>query len=132
MSSNSTVMGWSALAGIVLVAAGALGFLNTSIVGSAERALLRTDTVHNIVHLATGLVALYIAFGLKGEQQVQALLGFGILYVIILAAVLVSPTLFGIFSVAANTTIHVVHAAVAVVSLAIGYMARSGSTAMAR
>ena len=132
MSSNSTVMGWSALAGIVLVAAGALGFLNTSLVGTAEGALLRADTVHNIVHLATGLVALYIAFGLKGEQQVQALLGFGILYVIILAAVLVSPTLFGIFSVAANTTIHVVHAAVAVVSLAIGYMARSGSTAMAR
>lgn len=132
MSSNSTVMGWSALAGIVLVAAGALGFLGTSIVGSAEGALLRTDTVHNIVHLATGLVALYIAFGLKGEQQVQALIGFGILYVIILAAVLVSPTLFGIFSVAANTTIHVVHAVVAVVSLAVGYLARSGSAAMAR
>ena len=132
MSSNSTVMGWSALAGIVLVAAGALGFLNTSIVGSAEGALLRTDTVHNIVHLATGLVALYIAFGLKGEQQVQALLGFGILYVIILVAVLVSPNLFGIFAVASNTTIHVVHAAVAIVSLAVGYMARSGATAMAR
>jgi hypothetical protein len=132
MSNTNTVMGWSALAGIVLVAAGLLGFLNTSIAGDGANAILAVDSVHNIVHIATGLVALYIAFGLKGDQQVSALLGFGILYVIILVAVLVSPNLFGLFKVSANTAIHVVHAAVAVVSLAIGYMARSGSSAMAR
>ena len=95
-------MGWATLAGIVLVAAGLLGFLNTSIIGSGDNALLRTDKVHNIVHLVTGLIALYIAFGLKGEQQVDAVLGFGVLYVIIFVAVLVSPTLFGIFSVPSN------------------------------
>ena len=80
----------------------------------------------------TGLVALYIAFGLRGDQQVNAVIGFGILYVIIFVAVLLSPTLFGIFSVAANGPIHLIHAAVAVVSLAVGYMARAGSTALAR
>lgn len=132
MSNNSTVMGWATLAGIVLVAAGLLGFLNTSIVGEADNALLRTGTVHNIVHLLTGLVALYIAFGLKGEQQVNALLGFGVLYAIIFVAVLASPTLFGLFSVPAGPALHVIHAAVAVVSLAIGYMGRSSSSAMAR
>ena len=132
MSNNSTVMGWAALSGIVLAAAGVLGFLNTSLAGTADGSLLRVDTVHNVVHIATGLVALYIAFGLKGEAQVNGLLGFGILYVVIFVAVLLSPTLFGIFSVAANTTIHIIHAAVAVVSLAIGYMARGGSTATAR
>lgn len=132
MSNTNTAMGWSALAGIVLVAAGVLGFLNTSIAGTADNALLRVDTVHNIVHIVTGLVALYIAFGLKGEQQVNGVLGFGILYVIIFVAVLVSPNLFGIFSVAANAPLHVIHAAVAVVSLAVGYMARGGSSAMAR
>lgn len=132
MSNMNTTMGWATLAGIVLVAAGLLGFLNTSIAGSADNALLRTDNVHNIVHLVTGLVALYIAFGMKGEQQVNAVIGFGILYVIIFVAVLLSPTLFGIFSVAANTPIHVVHAAVAVVSLAVGWMARNNSSAMAR
>lgn len=132
MSNTNTATGWSALAGIVLVAAGLLGFLNTSIAGTADNALLRVDTVHNVVHLVTGLVALYIAFGLKGEQQVNAVIGFGILYVIIFAAVLLSPTLFGIFSVAANAPIHVIHAAVAVVSLAVGYLARSGSSSLAR
>jgi hypothetical protein len=132
MSNTNTAMGWATLAGIVLVAAGLLGFLNTSIAGTSDGALLRVDTVHNIVHILTGLVALYIAFGLKGEQQVNGLIGFGILYVVIFVAVLLSPTLFGIFSVAANAPIHVIHAAVAVVSLAVGYMARGSSSAMAR
>ena len=125
MSNTNTTMGWATLSGIVLVAAGLLGFLNTSIVGSADNALVRTDNIHNLVHVVTGLVALYIAFGLKGEQQVNAVIGFGILYVIIFVAVLVSPTLFGLFSVPANAVIHVIHAAVAVVSLGIALMARN-------
>lgn len=132
MGNTNTAMGWATLAGIVLIAAGLVGFLNTSLVGSASGALVATDTTHNIVHLLTGVVALVIAFGLKGEQQANGVLGFGILYVIIFVAVLVSPTLFGIFSVAANAPVHVIHAAVAVVSLAVGFMARGGSTAMAR
>ena len=132
MNNNSLAMGWAALAGIVLVAAGALGFLNTSLVGTSENALLHTDNIHNIVHLLTGLLALGIAFGLKGQQLVNGVIGFGVLYVIILVAVLVSPTLFGIFSVAANGPIHIVHAAVAIVSLGVGFMARGSSAAMAR
>ena len=132
MNSTSTAMGWAALAGIVLVGAGLLGFLNTSLVGEADNALVRTGTVHNIVHLLTGLLALYIAFGLMGEQQVNAVIGFGVLYVIILVAVLASPTLFGLFSVPANAAVHVIPAAVAVVSLAVGYMARGATSAMAR
>ena len=132
MSNTNTAMGWAALAGIVLVGAGLLGFLNTSIAGDSAGAILQVDSIHNIVHIVTGLVALYIAFGLRGEQQVNAVIGFGILYVIIFVAVLVSPNLFGILKVSANAPIHVIHAAVAVVSLAVGYMARGGSSAMAR
>jgi hypothetical protein len=132
MSNTNTVMGWATLAGVVLIAAGLLGFLNTSIAGDSPGAILQVDSIHNIVHLLTGLVALYIAFGLRGEQQVNAMIGFGILYVIIFVAVLASPTLFGIFKVGANTPIHVIHAAVAVVSLVVGYMARGRSSAMAR
>lgn len=132
MNNSNTAMMWATLAGIVLVAAGLLGFLNTSLVGSSSGALVATDNIHNIVHIVTGLIALYIAFGLKGQQQATAVLGFGVLYVVIFVAVLVSPNLFGIFSVPANAAVHVIHAAVAIVSLAVGYMARGGATAMAR
>ena len=120
-----SVKSWSALAGIVLVAVGLLGFLNTPLVGAAPGALVPTDGLHNVVHLATGVLALWIAFGLSGRTQVDALLGFGVLYLVIFLAVLVSPTLFGLFSVPANAVIHVIHAALAAVSLAIAWMVRS-------
>lgn len=126
-----TVKMWAALAGIVLVAVGLLGFVNTPLVGSAEGALIPTDALHNIVHLGTGALALAIAFGMSGKQQVDAVLGFGILYVVIFVAVLVSPTLFGLFSVEANGVIHVIHAAVAVVSIGVAMMARNSGMARA-
>ena len=120
-----SVKSWSALAGIVLVAVGLIGFLNTPLVGSASGALVPTDALHNVVHLGTGVLALWIAFGLSGRTQVDALLGFGVLYVVIFVAVLLSPNLFGLFSVPANAVIHVIHAALAAVSLAVAWMARS-------
>lgn len=128
MRTTNIAQAWMALVGLVLLAAGIVGLLNTPLAGSSANTLLATDTVHNVVHLLTGLLALGIAIGLKGEQQVNAVLGFGVLYVIIFVAVLLSPNLFGLFSVSANAPIHVIHAAVAVVTLAVGLMARGGST----
>jgi Domain of unknown function (DUF4383) len=128
MRDSSLAQPWMTLAGIVLVAVGLLGFINNPIVGQQANAILPTDALHNIVHLVTGALALYIAFGLRGETQANATLGFGVLYAVIFLAVLVSPNLFGLFSVPANAAIHVVHAALAVVSLAIGYMARDRQT----
>ena len=124
---NTWVKAWATTAGIVLIAVGLLGFLGTALVGSAPGALVPTDSLHNIVHLGTGLLALFIAFGLHGRQQNDAMLGFGILYVVIFVAVLVSPTLFGLFTVPANGVIHIIHAAVAIVSLGVAMMARSAT-----
>ena len=118
---------WATLAGIVLIATGVLGFISNPLVGSVSGALVPTDNLHNVVHLGTGLLALFIAFGLRGSQQVDAMLGFGVLYVVIFVAVLVSPTLFGLFTVPANGVIHLIHAAVAVVSLGVAIMARSAA-----
>ena len=120
----NTVKAWATLVGIVLIATGLIGFLGTSLVGSASGALVPTDNLHNVVHIATGALALGIAFGTSGRTQVDAVLGFGILYVVIFAAVLISPTLFGLFSVPANATVHAIHAAVAVVSIGVAVMAR--------
>jgi len=127
VDNSSLAKSWIALAGIVLVAVGALGFISNPIVGQADGAILPTDSLHNIVHLATGLLALYIAFGTSGATLVNGVIGFGVLYAVIFVAVLLSPTLFGLFSESANTAIHVVHGALAVVSLAVGYMARGAA-----
>jgi hypothetical protein len=125
MRTDGFTMQWMALAGAVLVVVGLLGFIGNPIVGADPEALLPTDALHNIVHLGTGALALFIAFGLSGENRVNGTIGFGVLYLIIFIAVLVSPTLFGLFSVPANAVLHVIHAALAVVSLAVGYMARN-------
>jgi hypothetical protein len=128
MRNGNIVQGWMALAGIVLVAVGLLGFVSNPLVGSDPNAFLRTNTLHNIVHLATGLIALYIAFGLRGEAQANGAIGFGVLYVVIFLALIVSPELFGLFADApARPNEHVIHGALAIVSLAVGYMARNRS-----
>jgi methylglyoxal synthase len=128
MRNTNLAQTWMVLVGLVLLAAGLIGFLNTPLAGTSTNALLATDTVHNVVHVLTGLLALGIAFGLRGDQQVSAVIGFGVLYVIIFVAVLLSPNLFGLFTVSANAPIHVIHAAVAIVTLAVGLMARGSST----
>ncbi len=129
---SGIVQTYAAIAGVVLVLVGLLGFLNTPIVGSASGALLATDALHNIVHIATGLFGLYVAFGLKGNAQVQGILAFAILYTVILVAVLISPTLFGLFSVPANVLLHVVHAALAVAGFVTYFLGRgAGETAPA-
>jgi hypothetical protein len=127
---DSLAQWWMAIAGIVLIAVGLIGFVQNPIAYSSD-ALLTVDNVHNIVHLATGALALFIAFGLRGEQQINATIGFGILYLAILVLVIVSPTMFGLFNVAANNPVHVVHGALAIVSLGVGYMARNAAVARA-
>ena len=60
MRTTNIAQGWMALVGLVLLAAGLVGFLNTPLAGSSANALLATDTVHNVVHLLTGLLAHFI------------------------------------------------------------------------
>lgn len=118
------VQTYAAIAGVVLVLVGLLGLLNTPIIGSGEGALLATDALHNVVHIATGVFGLFVAFGLKGRAQLQGMLAFAVLYAVILVAVVISPTLFGLFSVAANLPLHVIHAALAGAGFATYFMAR--------
>jgi len=127
MRSVSLVQGWMTLAGIVLAAIGLLGFIDNPLVGKASGALIPTDNTHNIVHLFTGLLALYVAFRLRGQNQVSATIGFGILYAVIFLAVLISPDLFGFFDVPATAVSHVMNAVFAVVSIAVGYIARNSA-----
>lgn len=131
--SYGMAQGYAALIGVVLVASGLLGFINNPIVGAGPTGngtgvILAANNVHNIVHLLTGVIALYIAFGLRGESQVNAILIFGILYAIIFVALLVSPTLFGLFDpIPANTGDHVLHAALAVASFAVWYLSKNAT-----
>ena len=116
---------WALVVGVVLILVGLLGFIpDQEIVSDEDDALLATDALHNLVHILTGAVALGISRGLGGVRLADALIGFGVLYTGIFVLVLVSPDLFGIFGVEANAPLHVIHALLAVGSLALGFLTR--------
>lgn len=102
-----------------------LGFISNPIVGDGN-ALFLTGTMHNIVHLATGALALAIAFILPARQQVNGVIGFGVLYLVTFVALIVSPNLFGILSYPVNLADQLLHVGLAAVSFAVAWMARSG------
>lgn len=123
---------WMALAGISLVGAGLLGFVAGNPIASGDpNALFRVNALHNIIHIGTGVLALWIAFGTRGRALSTGLIAYGALYAVVAILLVVDPTLFGLFNDApANTADHVLHAGLAVVSIALGWMLRSSSAAL--
>jgi hypothetical protein len=117
---------WMIVAGLALVAAGLIGFVpGNPIASDSPDALFRVNAIHNVVHLATGALALLIAFATHGETLANATIGFGVLYAVVAVLLVVDPTFFGLFADApTNAADHVLHAALAVVSIAVGFMAR--------
>jgi uncharacterized membrane protein HdeD (DUF308 family) len=126
MSNEGLARGWMTLAGVLLIGAGLLGFISGNPIASeSPDALFRVNAAHNIVHLLTGAIALWIGLGTRGVDTANWTIGFGVLYALVTVLLLVDPTMFGLFADApSNTADHVLHAALALVSLALGYMAR--------
>jgi len=128
MNENGVLRTWLIVAGAALVGAGLLGFVDNPIASGSENALFRVNGVHNAIHLATGLLALAIALGLRGRDQATAAVGFGVLYGAVAVVGIVDPSLFGLMSDAPiNAGDHVLHLGAAVISVGLGWMARSGS-----
>jgi hypothetical protein len=103
--------------GVVNLVAGVLGFFTDPVFG-----LLAVNGAHNVIHLTTGVAALYAAM----NEDYRALIAkiFGVVYtlVAVLGFVLV-PTegdLLGLVRV--NTADHFYHVLLAVVFLYVGFM----------
>jgi hypothetical protein len=132
MQSDSLARGYAALVGVVLVFIGLLGFLNNPIVGDAgNNPLFVTGSTHNVVHLFTGAVALFVAFGLAGGRQATGVIAFGVLYLLIFVALLISPNLFGLL-LPVSVADHALHFGVGIVSVGVGMMARANTASMTR
>ena len=121
--------GYAALIGVILVAIGVVGFFDNPIVGDPGASpVFVTGTVHNMVHLATGFLALYIAFAMVGRPQATAVIAFGVLYLVLTVLLFLSPNLFGILGPSpgynANAMDQVLHLAIGFVSVAVGIVAR--------
>ena len=119
--------GYAAVIGVVLVLVGLLGFIGNPIVGSsASHPIFVTDTVHNLIHLITGALALYVAFGLRGEQQVLGVAAIGVLYAALFVLTLINRKLFDMLSEPVNPADHLLHIVLAIASVAVAWYVRSG------
>lgn len=134
MDNERTGRYWMILAGASLVVAGILGFIPGNPIASSDpNALFRVNALHNIIHLATGAAAIWLGYSTRGLTLANGMIAYGVLYAAVLVLLIVDPTLFGLFSDApANVLDHVLHAGLAVVSIALGWMIRSAAPMTAR
>lgn len=129
MDTERTARWWLLFAGVSLIGAGLLGFLAGNPIASADpKALFQVNAVHNVVHLVTGALALWLARGVSGYSLSTGLIAYGALYGVVGILLVVDPKLFGLFADApANVLDHGLHFALAVVSIGLGWMLRSAS-----
>lgn len=78
-----TVFGW------VFVILGVLGFFGNPLVGSAPGVWFMADTAMNLVHLISGIIFLWVAYG-SPEKSAGLLKVFGVIYLLV--------AIFGFFS----------------------------------
>src|SRR3954470_15112976 len=97
VTSSDTARWFSIVRGVVLLLVGLLGFINNPIVGAptdGTQPVFVTGTVHNLIHVISGLFLLYVAYGLRGAMRANALIAFGVVYALVLVLTLVDSDAF--------------------------------------
>jgi len=117
----NVVRGTAAVIGIVLLIVGLSGFFGFGLAGNPDtRPIFITGLIHDLVHIITGSLALYIAFGLTGRSAARALAALGVLFVVILLASLNNGDLYGLLQNAVNPADNVLHGVIALVAIVVG------------
>ena len=70
------IFGW------IFIVLGLLGFFSNPLVGSSSGALFMADTAHNLVHLISGIVLLWVAYG-ASHKAGSILKILGVIYVLL-------------------------------------------------
>ena len=65
--------------GIAFIAVGLLGFVSNPIIGEADNAIFHADSLHNTVHIVSGVLFLIVAFGMPAYAATFLKI-FGIIY----------------------------------------------------
>ncbi len=68
--------------GVIFIAVGCLGFVDNPIVGTSEKAIFHADTLHNGVHIGSGV--LFVLFALAAPAAVSGfMIFFGLVYLLL-------------------------------------------------
>ena len=106
------------LLGVVFVLVGILGFFNDPILGYFE-----VDLMHNLVHLASGVLALIFA-GMGSKQAKSFAKVFGVVYLLVAVLGFMGGGDKVLGLIEANQADHYLHVALAVVFLIVGFGAK--------
>ena len=74
-----TAKSLATIIGVIFIIVGILGFIDNPIVGKSENAIFRTDMLHNIVHIVSGV--LFVCFAMFAAASVRSfMILFGLIY----------------------------------------------------
>lgn len=105
--------------GAILAVIGLIGFVNDPVLG-----LFEVDTLHNLVHLVSGVIFLAVAAFASANASLTAKI-FGVVYAVVTVAGFIMPgALEGIVEV--NMADNVLHAGLALVLLYVGFIEDNG------
>jgi hypothetical protein len=109
--------------GAVLTVVGVLGFVNNPVLG-----IFAVDTIHNLIHIVTGLALLWAAYS-GGSQMRTFAIVLGIVYAIVavLGFILPGDSILGLIE--SNMADDVLHLVLAAVLLYVGFMGSKSSSA---
>lgn len=100
--------------GVVLALVGLLGFFNNPVLG-----IFPVNALHNIVHLASGILA--IVFAMQGEAQAVMLAKvLGVVYLLVAVLGLIAPSLIDSL-IKVNGADNILHLLLAAVFLWVGF-----------
>jgi hypothetical protein len=122
-----TAKSLATIIGVIFIAVGILGFIDNPIVGTSEKAIFHADKLHNIVHIASGVLFLLFSMGSASAARSFMIL-FGIIYLALGVIGLVNfgtsgmGKIFGILHV--NGADNLLHVGLGVVILLAGAVSR--------
>lgn len=110
--------------GVVFTLVGILGFVPGFTTDGYLLGIFEVDTLHNIIHLLTGVVALWVAMSAPDKARLYFQV-FGVIYGLVAVIGLIEgDSVLGL--IMTNMADHVLHLAIAAVALWAGFFARDG------
>lgn len=113
--------------GIVLTAVGLLGFVDALAPNGNLLGIFAIDPAHNVVHILSGVVGLAAGFLGSGQYARWYAGVFGVVYGLVTVVGFIMTPILGIIPV--NLPDNLLHAAIAVASLAVFFLTASGRKA---
>ncbi len=116
---------YARIVGVVLIAVGVVGLV---LGNQVWLGILNVDILEDVVHLITGGLLVYVGFGQANVGLARAVVGvLGIIYFVVGVLGFVVPELFGLIPHGYTVFDNLLHLALGISSIALGFFAGAGA-----